>query len=137
MANWSPPRLFFSDPSGDGLTLAADDAEIAADGTDATRLSFRVVDRYGAPRPYVTGNVTLDVDGPGVLIGDNPFDLAAAGGVGAAWLRSLPGSSGLVTVTATHPALSTAIDSVLVRADLNLEPPPGGLTGSGGQPQPG
>jgi beta-galactosidase len=108
-------RSFSADPSGDVLTLEADDAEIAADGTDATRLWFRVVDRYGAPRPYVTGQVTLDLDGPGVLIGDNPFDFAAAGGVGAAWLRSLPGSPGLVTVTATHRALGTAITTVLVR----------------------
>jgi beta-galactosidase len=108
-------RSFSCDPSGDVLTLEADDAEIAADGTDATRLWFRAVDRYGAPRPYVTGQVTLDLDGPAVLIGDNPFDFAAAGGVGAAWLRSLPGSPGLVTVTATHPALGTAITTVLVR----------------------
>jgi beta-galactosidase len=107
--------LFSADPSGDVLWMAADDAEIAADGTDATRLSFRAVDRYGAPRPYATGQVTLDLDGPAVLIGDNPFDFAAAGGVGAAWLRSLPGSPGLVTVTATHPALGTAITTVLVR----------------------
>ena len=112
-------RSFSSDPSGDVLTLAADDAEIAADGTDATRLSFRVADRYGAPRPYVTGQVTLDLDGPAVLIGDNPFDLAAAGGAGAAWLRSLPGSPGPVTVTATHPTLGTATASVLA------VPPPG------------
>ncbi len=108
-------RSFSADPSGDVLTLAADDAEIAADGTDATRLSFRVVDRYGAPRPYVTGQVTLDLDGPAVLIGDNPFDFAAAGGVGAAWLRSLPGSPGPVTVTVTHPILGTATASILVR----------------------
>ena len=108
-------RSFSSDPSGDVLTLAADDAEINADGTDATRLSFRAVDRYGAPRPYVTGQVTLDLDGPAVLIGDNPFDFAAAGGVGAAWLRSLPGSPGPVTVTATHPTLGAAVASVLVR----------------------
>jgi len=108
-------RSFSADPSGDVLTLAADDAEIAADGTDATRLWFRVVDRYGAPRPYATGQVTLDLDGPAVLIGDNPFDFAAAGGVGAAWLRSLPGSPGPVTVTATHPTLGAAGASVRVR----------------------
>jgi beta-galactosidase len=108
-------RSFSADPAGDALTLAADDAEIDADGTDATRLWFRVVDRYGAPRPYATGQVTLDLDGPGVLIGDNPFDFAAAGGVGAAWLRSLPGSPGLVTITATHPALGAAITTVLLR----------------------
>ena len=108
-------REFSADPSRDVLTLAADDAEIHADGTDATRLSFRAVDRHGAPRPYVTGQVTLDLEGPAVLIGDNPFDFAAAGGAGAVWLRSLPASPGLVTVTATHPTLGTAAVSILIQ----------------------
>ncbi len=109
-------RSFSSDPSGDVLWLAADDPEIDADGVDATRLAFRAVDRYGAPRPYVTGQVTLDLDGPAILIGDNPFDFAAAGGVGAAWVRSLPGSPGTVTVTASHPTLGAAVVTVQVRA---------------------
>jgi beta-galactosidase len=109
-------RSFSADPSGDVLTLAADDAEIEADGADATRLAFRAVDRYGAPRPYVTGQVTLQVEGPAVLIGDNPFDFAAAGGAGAIWVRSRPGAPGPVTVTATHPSLGGAVATVRVRA---------------------
>ena len=109
-------RCFSADPSGDVLALAADDAEIEADGADATRLAFRAVDRYGAPRPYVTGQVTLDVEGPAVLIGDNPFDFAAAGGAGAVWIRSRPGDPGRVTVTAVHPGLGGAVATVRVRA---------------------
>jgi beta-galactosidase len=108
-------RSFASDPAGDVLRLAADDAEIEGDGVDATRLAFRAVDRHGAPRPYVTGQVTLDVDGPAVLVGDNPFDFAAAGGAGAAWIRSLPGSPGTVTVQASHPDLGRAVARVRVR----------------------
>ena len=72
-------RSLACDPSGDVLALAADDAEIDGDGVDATRLAFRAVDRYGAPRPYVTGQVTLEVEGPAVLISDNPFDFATGG----------------------------------------------------------
>jgi beta-galactosidase len=109
-------RSFSADPSGDVLALAADDAEIEADGADATRLAFRAVDRYGAPRPYVAGQVTLDVEGPAVLIGDNPFDFAAAGGAGAVWIRSRPGEPGRVTVTAGHPSLGGAVATVRVRA---------------------
>jgi beta-galactosidase len=56
-------RTLASDPSGDMLALAADDAEIDGGGTDATRLAFRATDCYGAPRPYVAGQVTLDVTG--------------------------------------------------------------------------
>jgi beta-galactosidase len=107
-------RLLSSDPSRDSLRLCADDDEIAGDGVDATRLEFRVVDRYGAPRPFAGGQVVLSLDGPAVLVGDNPFDFAAAGGVGAVWVRSRPGSAGLVTVSASHPTLGRAEVSLQV-----------------------
>ncbi len=108
-------RSLASDPAGDKLSLTADHAEIDGDGADATRLEFRAVDRYGAPRPYVTGQVTLEVEGPAVLIGDNPFDFAAAGGAAAVWIRSRPGSPGTVTVRASHPGLGRAVARVRVR----------------------
>jgi beta-galactosidase len=76
---------------------------------------FRAVDRYGAPRPYVTGQVILDIEGPAVLVGDNPFDFAAAGGAGAVWMRSLPDAAGTVTVSASHPGLGDAVARVRVR----------------------
>jgi beta-galactosidase len=108
-------RSFSSDPSLNTLWLAADDDEIAGDGADATRVAFRAVDGYGAPRPYVTGEVTLAVSGPAVLVGESPFDFAAAGGVGAVWIRSLPGSAGRVAVSASHPVLGRAVAHVRVR----------------------
>jgi beta-galactosidase len=108
-------RLLASDPSLDSLWVAADDYEIVGDGVDATRLAFRAVDRYGAPRPYVTGEVTLSVSGPASLVGDNPFDFAAAGGVGAVWIRSLPDAAGQVVVSASHPVLGRAVARVRVR----------------------
>jgi beta-galactosidase len=108
-------RRFSADPSGDVLALAADHAEIDADGADATRLEFRAADRYGAPRPYVTGQVTLEVQGPAVLVGESPFDFAAAGGGGAVWIRSRPGEPGEVTVRASHPGLGRAEARIRVR----------------------
>ncbi|MGH3228528.1 MAG: glycoside hydrolase family 2 TIM barrel-domain containing protein [Streptosporangiaceae bacterium] len=108
-------RSLASDPSFDWLSLVCDDLEIDGDGADATRVVFRALDRYGAPRPYCTGQVVLGVDGPAVLVGDSPFDFAAAGGVGAAWIRSLPGSPGTVVVSASHPSLGQARVSVRVR----------------------
>ena len=111
-------RSLASDPAGDMLSLATDDAEIDGDGVDATRLAFGAVDRYGSPRPYVRGQVTLDVEGPAVLIGENPFDFAAAGGVGAVWVRSRPGSPGTVTVRAGHPTLGSAVARVVIRSAL-------------------
>jgi beta-galactosidase len=48
-------------------------------------------------------------------VGDNPFDFAAAGGVGAVWIRSLPGAAGTVTVSVSHPVLGDAVARVRVR----------------------
>jgi beta-galactosidase len=104
-----------SDPAGDHLALTADDLEIADDGSDATRLVFRAVDAYGNQRRYTTGLVFLSVDGPGELVGDNPFAFGEYGGLGAVWLRSRAGQTGLVTVTAEHPTLGRARAEVNVR----------------------
>jgi beta-galactosidase len=109
-------KTLAGDPAGDRLSLVADDAVIDGDGADATRLALRAVDRYGAPRPYVTGPVTLAVDGPGVLVGDNPVDFTATGGAAAVWIRSLPGSPGAVTVTARHATLGRATAQVRIQA---------------------
>jgi beta-galactosidase len=100
-------RSFSSDPATDKLAVRADDGELVADGVDATRVSFRAVDAYGAPRPYVGGQVGLTVDGPAEIIGDSSFAFGDAGGVGAVWIRTLPGAAGAITVRASHPALGS------------------------------
>ena len=94
-----------ADPTGDRLVLTADHASITAEGSDATRVTFRALDVYGNQRPHVTGDVRLQLTGPAILVGDNPFPFAAYGGVGGAFVRSLPGQPGQVTITAQHPAL--------------------------------
>ncbi len=97
-----------ADTRRDRLLLTVGDALIQADGSDATRLTFRAVDAYGNQRPLATGLVDLSVSGPGTLIGDNPFDFGAYGGVGGAFLRSQQGRPGPVSVTARHPGLGEA-----------------------------
>jgi beta-galactosidase len=105
-----------SDPARDRLGLTVDDTSIVADGSDTTRVTFRALDAYGHQRPYVTGDVTLALTGPGVLVGDNPFAFGTYGGVGGAFVRSTVGGAGRVTVTATHPVLGSARGSVTVTA---------------------
>jgi len=111
-----------ADTRTDRLVLQADDTSIRADGSDTTRLTFRAVDAYGNQRCDVTGLVSLALTGPATLIGDNPFDFGIYGGVGGAFVRSRPGLTGPVTVTAAHPALGRAT------ARMTVTPP-----GSGGQ----
>jgi beta-galactosidase len=108
-------RSFSADRALDQLVVAADDREIGADGSDATRVTFAVVDRYGAPRPGTGGpDVSIAVSGPGVLAGESPFALGRAGGAGAVWIRGR-GQPGRIRVTVTHPALGArevTIDAV-------------------------
>lgn len=95
-------RKFSSDPGSDRLALNVDDRELRGDGMDATRLTFRVVDRHGAARALAEGEVRLVVEGPATIVGDNPFSLTGSGGAAAVWLKSIPGQSGPVTVEARH-----------------------------------
>jgi beta-galactosidase len=94
--------------SRDRLELTADHTAIGADGSDATRVTFRAADAYGNHRPNVTGNVALSITGPAVLVGDNPFAFGDYGGVGGAFIRSLPARTGLARITAEHPSLGRA-----------------------------
>jgi beta-galactosidase len=104
-----------SDPAGDRLAMTVDDPVIYDDGSDATRVVFRAVDAYGNQRRFGTGEVRLRITGPADLIGDNPFAFGEYGGLGAVWLRSQSGRTGLVTVVAEHPTLGQARVQVSVR----------------------
>ncbi|MDQ6728742.1 MAG: hypothetical protein M3022_00150, partial [Actinomycetota bacterium] len=46
--------------------------------------------------------------GPADLLADNPFRSADLGGVGGGFVRTRPGTSGQVTLTASHPTLGQA-----------------------------
>jgi beta-galactosidase len=97
-----------SNPAGDTLAMTVDDATIVANGSDATRAVFRAVDEYGNLRRYPAGQVTLTLTGPAALLGDNPFAFGDYGGLGAVWIRSLPGQTGTVTLAASLPQLGQA-----------------------------
>ena len=97
-----------SNPAEDTLAMAVDDATIVADGSDATRAVFRAVDEYGNLRRYPAGEVTLTLTGPATLLGDNPFAFGDYGGLGAVWIRSLPGQTGTITLAASEPELGQA-----------------------------
>ncbi|HZC27268.1 MAG TPA: glycoside hydrolase family 2 TIM barrel-domain containing protein, partial [Actinopolymorphaceae bacterium] len=92
-------RRFAADPAGDGLAVWTDDAELVADGSDVTRVGFRAVDRYGAPRPYAEGQVAIAVDGPGTYQGE-----VVGLKVAATPELVLPGEQTTVTATLTNSA---------------------------------
>jgi len=86
------------------FTATADDIELFADGSDATRVVFRVTDEYGAIRRLCFDPITIVLKGPATLLGETPISLAA--GVTAVWVRAST-APGEVTLTATHSRLGS------------------------------
>ena len=82
--------------------VEADDTELHADGADATRVTMRVADEFGALQRYSTAAIALHLEGPARLIGDNPFSLM--GGCGAVWIGAGE-QAGVARLTVRHPAL--------------------------------
>lgn len=89
------------DTTLDRLEVRADDARIANDGVDSTRVAFQVSDAFGNLRATASGAVTIHVEGPGELLGPGVLDLPAS--AGAVWVRSVPGAQGTVLLHLTHP----------------------------------
>jgi beta-galactosidase len=113
-------RSFSADASTDRLWLHADDMELEGDGADATRLAFGAIDKFGASRPFAGGDVILHLQGPGAIVGDNPFHLSESGGVGAVWIKTLPGRSGRIKIEASHSELGRSSVEIHVRRDRTL-----------------
>src|SRR4029453_3713104 len=86
------------------LLVEPDDLELVGDGIDATRVVLRVTDEYGAGRPLANAAIALSIDGPGEIVGENPFSLF--GGVGAVWIKTKE-ASGTIRLTAIHPRLES------------------------------
>ncbi|MCC7367670.1 MAG: glycoside hydrolase family 2 protein [Chloroflexi bacterium] len=111
-------RRFAARATDAHLLVEPDDRVLHADGSDATRVVFRVVDADGNRRPFSTVAVVLEVDGPGESIGDRLLSLS--GGVGAVWIRSTE-QAGTIAVTATTEHLGS--QSVTIRT-TPVEPEP-------------
>jgi len=96
-------RTIAADGVPQRLVAAADDEELDADGADMTRIALRITDDFGNVLPYAMQPVSLRIDGPGILVGENPFPMP--GGRGAVYVRAtrMPGT---ITITATTPRLA-------------------------------
>ena len=95
------------------LLVEPDDRELIGDGIDSTRVVLKVTDEYGAVRPFANAAIALSIQGPGEIVGENPF--ALFGGAGAVWIKS-KANPGLVKLTATHAILGAKTVEIVVRA---------------------
>jgi len=87
------------------FVLLPDETALIADGADAVRVVLRVNDEYGSLRHFAADAIQLTLEGPGQIIGDNPFGLI--GGTGAIWIRTTE-TPGTITLKGKHPWLGTA-----------------------------
>jgi len=110
-------RSFSSNPELDQFLLVADDKELIGNGSDATRVVIRITDKFEAPRPFAVGKVIMKIDGPGTIVGDNPFDLEESGGAGAVWIKTTPGSSGRISFQASHSSLGNKYLEIFVQEE--------------------
>lgn len=110
-------RSFSSNPNEDRFVVEEDSRFVDGDGIDSVRVVLQVTDRFGAPRLFAEGDVSFNLDGPGILVGDNPFSLTESGGVGAVWVRGKPGSRGRLTLTATHERFGSRTITLDIRPD--------------------
>jgi beta-galactosidase len=105
--------------SGSGVDrkflMLPDDQELIADGADSTRVVLRVTDEFGAVRTYANDPIAFTLEGPAMLIGENP--LALVGGTCAIWIRAKD-EAGTVRLTAKHPRLGE------LKADFTLTAAP-------------
>jgi beta-galactosidase len=94
------------------LLVEPDDHELLGDGIDATRVVIKVTDEFGAVRPFANAAIAFAIEGPGEIIGDNPFGLF--GGVGAVWIKTKE-TPGIIHLTAKHPSLGNETVTIRVR----------------------
>ncbi len=95
------------------LRIEPDDTELEGNGIDATRVVLKVVNSQGGWRPFSSGAIALHLEGPGEIIGENPF--ALSGGVGAVWIKSKQ-APGIIHLKAMHSVLGSKTVQIQVKA---------------------
>lgn len=99
------------------LHLTADRTSIDSDGYDLSFVTVTVVDEHGDTVPEASNSITFSVDGPGEIVStDNgdPTDMVAFpsltrkafNGLALAIVRSKPGESGSLTISAASNGLT-------------------------------
>jgi beta-galactosidase len=99
------------------LNVTADRTSIDSDGYDLSFVTVAVVDKNGETVPHASNAISFSIDGPGEIVStDNgdPTDMTAFpsltrkafSGLALAIVRSKPGSSGSLTVSAASDGLT-------------------------------
>lgn len=102
------------------LHVEPDDLELLGDGIDASRVVLKVTDEFGSVRPLANAAIAISINGPGEIIGENPFSLF--GGVGAVWVKTKE-AAGVIRLSAKHPTLGSKTVMIRVKEFLAARAP--------------
>lgn len=105
-------KKYAAAPVATKLVTIPDDLELKADGMDATRVVFMVVDQAGNPLPYLTDAIEFELEGPGAIIG--PRQTALIGGAIATWVRAAE-EEGVITLRGRTPRFESETVEIKVR----------------------
>ena len=97
-------KKFVKNPVASRLEIKADHQLLCADGADATRVVFSMVDQVGNLIPYISDFISIEVEGPGEVIG--PKQVALIGGCIATWIKAKP-TPGIIRVRAVSSRLAS------------------------------
>ena len=96
---------FSAAPVPDQLEIAADDTRLSAAPKDTTRIMLRALDQAGQILPFIDEVVSIDVQGPGRVIG--PDVLTLRGGTTGFWIETT-GGAGEIEISAFGQRLGIA-----------------------------
>lgn len=83
-------------PIPTALSLTSDAQELRCETWDTTRITFTVEDQAGHPVSFIDAVLTVEIEGPGEIIGESQVPLIS--GQRAFWIRTNPGESGTITL---------------------------------------
>lgn len=104
-------RNFVKDPVPTVLEIKADDHKLNADGQDATRITFRILDQAGNLLPYINDFVKIKIEGPAKVIG--PQEVSLIGGCIATWIKTGE-TPGIVKVSGESTRLTSKVIEIEV-----------------------
>lgn len=104
-------KKYVKDPVPTRLIVDVDNTKLNAGEMDTTRLIFKVIDQAGNEMPYIDEIVTVEIEGPGSIIGPSQFSLI--GGCRGAWIKT-NGEAGEIIIKAKCTRLEADNITILV-----------------------
>lgn len=105
-------KQFVKDPVMNRLCVEVDDSELESGDMDITRIVIKAVDQVGNVIPYIEEVVTLDLEGPGEIVGPTTFSLI--GGCRAVWIKTI-GETGNLRLAVKSQRVDSKVINISIK----------------------